>query len=149
MSPGVAPPPATAHLSRILSAAITIAFCTALAKVAGAAKVIFTARYFGAGDAVDAFLIAFLLPAFIADVIAGCFTPTVIPWIIQLRAQEDDASAMRLARTALTAIVTLLGSVAVLLALCGHWVLAALGSSFSPEKLRLTTGLFFILLIWL
>lgn len=105
------------RLTRILSAALTIGFCTALAKVAGAAKVIATARYFGAGDAIDAFLIAFLIPSFIADVIAGCFTPSVIPWLIRLRSQGSDAAAMRVAQSALAVIVTILGSVAVLLAL--------------------------------
>ena len=33
-----------------------------------------TARYFGTGDALDAFLIAFLLPSFVSDVVAGSFT---------------------------------------------------------------------------
>ena len=150
MLPSVVESPGSrAYLSRILSATITVGLCTVLAKVAGAAKVILTARYFGAGDAVDAFLIAFLLPSFIADVVAGCFTPTLIPWLIRLHSQRAEASALRLSRTALAGIVALLGGVAILLALGGPWLLASLGSSFSPEKLRLAYQLLLPLLIWL
>lgn len=139
----------SARLPRVLSATIAIGFCTSITKVAGAAKVIATARYFGAGDAVDAFLIAFLIPSFIGDVIAGCFAPSVIPSLVRMRSEGNDAAARQLSRTGLAAILTMLGTIALLLALCGPWVVAALGSSFSPEKLRLAQSLFLTLLIWL
>lgn len=81
--------------------------------------------------------------------IAGCFTVSVIPWLIRLRSQGAHSEAMRLARTALGSIVIILGGVAVLLALCGQWIVAGLGSSFSAEKLQLAHWLFLSLLIWL
>ena len=51
------------------------------AKLAGAAKVMVTARYFGAGDQLDAFVIAFLLPAFFTDIVAGSFCASFIPGV--------------------------------------------------------------------
>ena len=46
---------------RMLADTATVGSWTAAVKVAGAVKVILAARLFGAGDAMDAFLIAFLL----------------------------------------------------------------------------------------
>ena len=46
-----------------------------------------TARFFGTSDALDAFLIAFLLPSFISDVVAGSFTPSLVPLLVRTQAE--------------------------------------------------------------
>ena len=75
------------------------------AKLAGAAKVMVTARYFGAGDQLDAFVIAFLLPAFFTDIVAGSFGASFIPAFIRVRSDQGDAAARMFARTGLALVL--------------------------------------------
>jgi putative peptidoglycan lipid II flippase len=119
------------------------------AKLAGAAKVMVTARYFGAGDQLDAFVIAFLLPAFFSDIVAGAFGASFIPAFIRVRSDQGEAAARMFARTGLALVLSAMLAVSVLLAAAGPWLLPLLGSSFSPEKLRVTTSLFLALIPWL
>ncbi|HEY4361477.1 MAG TPA: lipid II flippase MurJ [Bryobacteraceae bacterium] len=135
--------------ARVFTDAIIVGVLTTAAKLAGAAKVMATARYFGTGDALDAFLIAFLLPSFVSDVVAGSFTPTLVPVLVRAQAAEGPVAAQRLARLALGFSTSLMLAAAVALALCGRWLLALAGSSFSAEKLHLSLMLFLSLVIWL
>jgi putative peptidoglycan lipid II flippase len=133
----------------MLSNTVTVGVFSSLAKLAGAAKVIVTARYFGTGDELDAFLIAFLLPAFFADVVAGCLTPSILPVLVRLRSSQNGAGLSRVAHTSLTLGIVVMTIVGAVLAACGQYVLPALASSFTPAKLRLTTELLWSLLFWL
>src|SRR5260221_12156557 len=78
---------------RIFANTLTVAGFTALVKVCGAAKIVVTAGYFGTADTLDAFLIAFLIPSFVAEVAAGSLGPSLIPTLIEVgeRCGEDSA----------------------------------------------------------
>jgi putative peptidoglycan lipid II flippase len=141
---GPVPLPARAHW-RVFGDAATVGVLTSAAKLAGAAKVVVTARFFGTSDALDAFLIAFLLPSFLSDVVAGSFTPSLIPLLVR----TQDEAAHRLIRGALAVALTAMLAAAAGLALAGRWLLPLAGSSFSADKLHLATMLFFGLLLWL
>jgi putative peptidoglycan lipid II flippase len=143
------PSTASSTHARVLTDAVVVGALTTAAKLAGAAKVMATARYFGTGDAVDAFLIAFLLPSFVSDVVAGSFTPTLVPVLVRARATEGPAAAQRLARLALGFSLGLMLAAAVVLGLAGRWLVALAGSSFSQEKLHLSYMLFLGLIVWL
>ncbi len=69
MSPAQAAERRASH-QRVFTNAALVGVLATGAKLAGAAKVMVTARYFGAGDQLDAFVIAFLLPAFFTDIVA-------------------------------------------------------------------------------
>ena len=56
---------------RIFSAMMTVGVLTVLAKAASASKDLATAYQFGAGDALDAFLIAWLVPTFAINLVSG------------------------------------------------------------------------------
>jgi putative peptidoglycan lipid II flippase len=56
---------------KILGAATVVGFFTILSQIGGFAKGLTVAAWFGTGDAVDAFLIALLVPTFIVNVLAG------------------------------------------------------------------------------
>ncbi len=127
----------------------TVGALTAAAKLAGAAKVIATARFLGAGDALDAFFIAFLLPSFVSDVVSGSFAPALVPRLVHAAASEGVEAARRLARAALSIALAVMLAGAATLAVCGRWLLPLAGSSFSQPKLRLAAVLFFGLLVWL
>jgi putative peptidoglycan lipid II flippase len=88
---------------RMLADTATVGSWTAAVKVAGALKVILAARLFGAGDAMDAFLIAFLLPAFFMDMLAGPLDSALIPALIELRQKQGKAAAEALYSNVLAA----------------------------------------------
>ncbi len=128
---------------RVFGDAATVGALTSAAKLAGAVKVMVTARFFGTSDVLDAFLIAFLLPSFISDVVAGSFTPSLVPLLVRTQ------TAHHLIRGALAFALSAMLAAAVGLGLTGRWLLPLAGSSFSAEKLHLATALFFGLLFWL
>jgi len=133
----------------VFTNAAVVGVLSTAAKLAGAAKVMVTARYFGAGDQLDAFVIAFLLPAFFSDIVAGAFGASFIPAFIRVRSDQGEPAARMFARTGLALVLSAMLAVSVLLAAAGPWLLPLLGSSFSPEKLRVTTSLFLALILWL
>ena len=57
---------------------------TALVKVAGAVKTIAIARFFGASGELDAYLLAFLIPSFLAEVLCGAIVPALVPRLVEL-----------------------------------------------------------------
>jgi len=148
VSPAQAAERRASHQRVFTNAALVGVLATA-AKLAGAAKVMVTARYFGAGDQLDAFVIAFLLPAFFTDIVAGSFGSSFVPAFIQVRSGQGDAAARMFARTGLALVLGAMLAVGLLLAAGGPWLLPFLGSSFSAEKLRMTTSLFLALILWL
>ena len=148
MSPAPAAERRASH-QRVFTNAALVGVLASFAKLAGAAKVMVTARYFGAGDQLDAFVIAILLPAFFTDIVAGSFGASFVPAFIRVRSDQGDAAARMFARTGLALVLSAMLAVSVLLAIGGPWLLPLLGSSFSAEKLRITTGLFWALILWL
>ena len=131
---------------RVFQDAATVGVLTSVTKVAAAVKVAVTASYFGAGDELDAFLIAFLLPSFFVDTVAGSFTPSLVPELIRAR---DANQAGKLAQSGLAMVLAAMIPLTVLLMAVGHWLLPLMGSSFSENKVDLTTTLFLSMLIWL
>lgn len=140
-----APEKASNH-RRVFQDAAIVGALTSVAKVAAAVKVIVTARYFGASDELDAFLIAFVLPGFFVDTVAGTFTPSLIPELIRARGQGRDAW---LAQSALALVLGAMLPLTLALTVAGRWLLPLLGSSFSGVKLDLTNTLFVGMLVWL
>jgi putative peptidoglycan lipid II flippase len=134
---------------RVFTNAALVGVLATAAKLAGAAKVVVTARFFGAGDQLDAFVIAFLLPAFFTDIVAGSFGASFVPAFIRVRSNQGEAAARVFARTGLALVLSAMLVVSMLLAVGGRWVLPLLGSSFSPAKLQITTSLFLALILWI
>ena len=56
----------------------TVGVATGVVKIAGAAKVILMARAFGMSDDLDAYLMAFVLPSFVADILSGSLAPALV-----------------------------------------------------------------------
>ncbi len=130
---------------RMLSATITVALLTALVKAAGAAKLVVMARLFGAGDAVDTFLIAFLVPAFAAEVIAASLNAAFIPAYIEARDTQNPEAAQRLFAAVNGLALAVLCAAALLIFLTRGAALRALASGFSPEKLARADSLLALL----
>ncbi len=128
--------------SKVLSDTVLVGALTVLVKLAGAGKVVFSAHLFGAGDQIDAYLIAFLIPSLLGEVLAGSLTASLIPTLIETRERQGHASAHQLYSTVLVASILLLAAVAAVVSLGSSVVIRLLGSGFSPEKLHLTQVFF-------
>ena len=131
---------------KILFAALIVGLLTLLAKVGGMARELVTAASFGTSDAVDAFVLAWELPAFAINVIASSFNAAFIPAYIQTRDQDGPNAARQVLSGVLIMSLGLLLGTALLLAIIGPIVLPVVASGFGPEKLELTRHLLYILL---
>jgi putative peptidoglycan lipid II flippase len=104
------------------------------------------ARWFGRSDALDAFLIAYLLPSFLVTLVAGSFNAAMIPTFVEVREREGREAAQRLFSGVMVASLGLLVGVSILVGILAPYFLPLLGSGFSPAKLLLTRRLLYALL---
>jgi putative peptidoglycan lipid II flippase len=127
---------------RILTDSAFVAACLSAVKAAGAIKVVMMARTFGTADELDAFLVAFLLPAFFAETIAGSLATALIPALVDVREKSGRLVMFRLIRNCAAAAVGFLAIGAILLVCVSPLLLTALGSGFAAGKQALTQSLF-------
>lgn len=132
---------------RILTATFTVAGLVCIVKACTLIKEMVIARRFGAGDALDAFYVAFLLPSFLANVVGDSFNAAFIPTYIEVRQRQGKQAGQCLLSSVAVINIAVLATVSLLLAALQGWSLPLLGSSFEPSKLALTRCLFFVLLI--
>lgn len=130
----------------LLATMLTVASLTLLVKFVAAGKEAFVARQLGVGDALDAFLVAYILPALAMSIIAGSFNSALIPTYVQVREREGGPAAQRLFSGVMFWSVGLLLLASVLLALLFPLVLPFLASGFPAGKLAFTRLLFWALL---
>jgi len=123
--------------NKILSAAAIVGFFTILTQIGGFAKELTVAAWFGTGDALDAFLIALLVPSFIVNVLAGSLSASFLPTFIRVYRNRGLAAA----QIVLTGVITwflFFGLVlSVILIFFSPFYLPALCFGFSPEKFQL------------
>ncbi len=105
--------------------ATVVSSLTGVAKFAGAAKTIVIAQAFGAGTDLDAYLLAFLIPSFLADVLCGAIVPALVPRLIELMHHRTKAAALELYNGTILRSVSFVSFVAALLALPASLVLAS------------------------
>jgi putative peptidoglycan lipid II flippase len=131
---------------RIFSATVTIGVLTLGVKLASMLKEMLVAAWFGTGDALDAFVIAFMLPSYIINVVAGSFNAALIPVHVDVRENEGHPAAQRLFSGTVALSLVLLLAATLCLGLLGPVILPFLCSGFGPEKMMLTERLFYLLL---
>lgn len=134
---------------RILRAALTVALTGLLAKLALGGKELVIAHQFGRSDALDAFLIAYLLPSFVMNLLTGALAAALIPVLVETRHKQGREAADKLVSNIAFITLLALSGIAVLLALLAPWFLPLLGSRFSAQKLQLTRELLYTLLPWI
>ena len=116
-------------------------------KATAALKELAVAYRFGTGDAVDAFLIAFLVPSLLVNVFAGSLSAAFTPVYIHVRETEGASVARRLLGSAVVGSAVLVLGVMGVLLLVTPFGMQFLGAGFSAEKLALTRTLFLLLLL--
>jgi len=131
----------------MLADTATVGGWTSIAKVAGTVKVILAARLFGTGDAMDAYLIAFLLPSFFIDMLSSPLDSALIPTLIEVRENKGRAAAESLYLSVLAAAGIGFFGAALLAALTSGLFLPVLASGFEPAKLALTQQLLLLMIV--
>jgi putative peptidoglycan lipid II flippase len=130
----------------VFSAIVTVGVCTAIVKLSAAGKDLVIAYYFGTSEALDAFLMALLLPTFVTTLIGESLNMTLVPNYISVREQEGPDAAQRLFASAMVGSVALLFGFCILLALLVGVIVPLLASGFTPQTLALTQWLYLALL---
>jgi putative peptidoglycan lipid II flippase len=126
---------------RIIGAAVTIGTLTLICQLVAVVKELWVAAWFGTSDALDAFLMAIVIPTFVINVVAGSFQSALIPAYIRVRDQEGAEAAKHLFSNVMAYSLILLLLMGVLVALVGPLILPILASGYDAEKLALTQNL--------
>jgi putative peptidoglycan lipid II flippase len=132
--------------SRILRDTAHIGVLTTLVKVAGAAKMVVIARYLGAGEMLDAYLMAFLVPSFVGDSLSGAITQALLPTLVHVRKQGSEKEAERLYSGTLLGSTGLLLITAIMVAWLNKPLLRMIAPGFNDTKIDLTSSLLLIML---
>lgn len=117
-----------------------------MVNLAATVKELMVARQYGTSDAMDALLIAFLLPSYAVNVLAGSCNTAFIPTFVQVRENEGQVKAQQLISGVTIWNTVVLLIVSVILLLTASFTLPILGSGFSISKLELTRSLFIVFL---
>jgi putative peptidoglycan lipid II flippase len=131
---------------KIFRAALIVGLFSGLVAIAAMLRELVVARYFGRSDAIDAFLVAYLLPSFVVTVVAGSLATALLPVFVEIRHKEGIEAAQELFSSVLVLNSLTLGLIAGLLGLLAPLYLPYLGSGFPAAKLGLTRDLLLLLL---
>ena len=131
---------------RIFVAALTVGGSALVVRSAGMVKEMAVAGRFGVSDALDAFLVALLLPTFAITVTAGSFNSAFIPTFVQVREKDGPEEAQRLLSGVAALNIAALIAISAVLALTSPYLLRVVGSGFGPQKMAMTRSLFLVLL---
>jgi putative peptidoglycan lipid II flippase len=133
---------------KIFRAALTVGSLSIIARAATVLREMVVARWFGRGDALDAFLISFLLPSFVLMLITGSLSSAAVPVILQTKSDGEEARNKLLSEIVLLS-AAVLSATAIFLAVLAPYYLPWIAHGFSAAKLELTRKLLYLLLPWL
>jgi putative peptidoglycan lipid II flippase len=118
-----------------------VAAGAAATRVAATIKDLVVANRFGTGDALDAFLIAFALPVFLAGTFRSAFFSAFVPRFLDAGVRGGEEGASDLLRRTLIIQIVLLAVLAGTLALAARPAVALIAGSFPPDKREMTRQL--------
>lgn len=130
---------------RVLASAAMLGGTTVLVKLIAFGKDWLVARRFGAGDDLDAFLVALLIPTYAVAVLGHSFASGFMPTYIRVWEQQGLAAAQRLVGSVLASAGCILVGITLLLVGAARYLIPLVGTGFDPEKLALTESLFYVL----
>lgn len=131
---------------RIFRAAVSVTAAGVLVKFAATFKEIAVAGVYGRSDAMDAFLVAALIPNLLINLISESMNQALVPTLIRVREQEGQERAQELFSSSMLWLCVLLCGVSAAMALAAHGVFPLIASNFSSAKLALSIDLFYALL---
>jgi putative peptidoglycan lipid II flippase len=131
---------------RIIGTSIRLACLLALVRGLTAGKDLFVAQCFGAGDEMDAFLIALSIPNYLTTVLGGSLANAFLPRFVGVQQQRGHAAANQMLGSTLVAAAAAFGLVALALAIASPQLTHLLGADFGPDKLTLSRNLLVLML---
>lgn len=141
--PDAGPPVAGAPGRKLAMQTALFSLLTGFSRVAGLAREVVAAGYYGTAAAMSAFQLAFLVPNLIRSLFAdAALSAAFIPVFTELLEDGKRREAFRLAGAMFGLILAVLGTITVLMLVLAPVLIPALtGSEFDAELDTLTTGL--------
>jgi putative peptidoglycan lipid II flippase len=130
----------------MLHAARTVVVFGIVSQLAGFAKVLIVAAYFGAGAELDAYYLGLIIPTFLTGLSIGLLQSSFVPIYVAARTRDDDAAARALRDAAVTWTTTALLVIALVLTIAREPALHTLAGAKSLENEPLRAA--FVLLLW-
>lgn len=146
MSCSVAELQATTINRRVFSAVSVVTVAAAMVKLVAVVKEFTVAGTFGRSDALEAFLVASLVPALLINLISESMNQALIPTLIRVRELEGHKQARQLLSTSMLCTTVLLAITSAGIAFSARLLFPLLGSHFPAAKLDLAIHLFYALL---
>lgn len=131
---------------RIFRAAALVTTAGVVVKVAAIFKEVAVAGVYGRSDAMDAFLVAALIPGLLINLISESMNQALVPTLIRVREQEGHERAQQLFSSSMLWLCVLLCAVSAAMALAARGFFPLIASHFSAVKLTLSVELFYALL---
>jgi len=124
--------------SRLAQDSLTVFTLTGLGRAVALGKEVLVAALFGVSGQLDAYVLALLVPSFLANLLGGSFSAVLIPALGKAAAGTQGAQhARQLLGRALAAQALLMGAALLALAALPTPVLQALAPGATPERLDL------------
>jgi putative peptidoglycan lipid II flippase len=135
-------PPPAGRSGRIARSTAFFSIATAASRIAGLAREIVAAGYYGIGGPVSAFTIAFQVPNLIRALFAdAALQPAFVPVFTELLGKKAYKEAFRLASTLLLLVTMVLGALTALFVLLAPVIMPVFAPGFEGEILDLTISL--------
>jgi len=131
---------------RIFRAAASVAAAGVLVKAIATLKEVAIAGVYGRSDAMDAFLMAALIPGLLINLISESMNQALVPTLVRVREQEGHERAQQLLSSCMLWMCVLLGATSVVMALTARGFFPLIASHFPPAKLDLSVRIFYALL---
>jgi len=117
---------------------------TVVSRILGLAREMVFAHVFGAGLAMDAFVVAFRIPNLLRDIFAeGVMSAAFVPVYVEYQEGEGEEGAHRFANVVLNVLMVAAGLTTILGIVAAPFVVRVIGAGFDavPGKLQITTRL--------
>lgn len=125
----------------VLAAAAILAAAGLLSRMLGFARNALLAYFYGAGDTLDAYFLAFRLPDFFFNLLFfGAFSAGFVPVFIKLK-NQDPSRAWKLANDVLNLTLIVFVIFGAVFFVAAPWVLKLIAPGFEGEKLKLAVTL--------
>jgi len=131
---------------RIFRAAASVTAAGILVKLVATLKEVSVAGVYGRSDAMDAFLVAALIPGLLINLISESMNQALVPTLIRVRDLEGHESARRLFSSATLWMCVLLTAASAAMALTARGFFPLIASHFPAAKLDLSVHIFYALL---
>ena len=142
-------PPIRSHGSPgrlILRAAAAVTGAGLLVKLAATGKEIAVAGVFARSDAMDAFVVASLIPGLLVNLISESMNQALIPTLVRVREREGVEPAQQLLSNSMLWLCLLLAAASLVMAVGARSFFPLIAWRFAVPKLDLAVRLFYLLL---